>query len=193
MAALTLCALALVPARDEAAALALVAAGGGLLAGALSTTHAGPGANVAKLLFAGALGMLLARALDTPLVLLAVPIFVAGIDVASVIAGPSSVLIHQQPRIVDFVTFSLPRWGGHGAGQLGMSDLVFLAFYASAAWRHGFRRTATGVGLFLGLVATLVAGVATGEALPVLPALALGLLLPNLDRIGALLRAAEPG
>jgi hypothetical protein len=159
-----------------------------VLAGALQAAHAGPEANVAKVLFAAALGMLLARAFDTPPVVVAVPLLVAGIDIASVLAGPSSVLIHQQPRVVDFVTFSLPLWDGRGSSQLGLSDLVFLAFYASAAWRYGFRRRATAAGLVLGLVAALTAGVLTHSALPVLPALALGLLVPNLDRVGPVLR-----
>jgi len=71
--------------------------------------------------------------------------------------------------------------------------VIFLGFYASAAWRHGLRRTATAVGLVLGLIAAVVAGVLSNRALPVLPALALGLLLPNLDRLGPLLRAEDEG
>jgi hypothetical protein len=55
------------------------------------------------------------------------------------------------------------------------------------------RRAATAVGLVLGLVSAVVAGVLTDRALPVLPALALGLLLPNLDRLGPLIRAGDEG
>ncbi|MDQ6749671.1 MAG: hypothetical protein M3Z33_02770 [Actinomycetota bacterium] len=187
MAALALGVFTLVPARQETGLLVVLLAGGGLLAGALQVADAGPAAEVAKLLFAGVLGMLLARALDTPAVIIAVPLFVAGIELAGVLGAPGAPLVHRHAEMVNFVTFPLPRWGGGGASQLAMSDLVFLGFYVSAAWRYGFRRRATAVGLSIALLGTLVAGVALGQELPVLPALALGLLAPNLDRLKPLL------
>ena len=189
--ALAACALVLVGARDEPAALGLLVLGGGLVAGALTVAGVGAGANVARVLFAGALGVLLARFFDWPGFVVAIPLFVAGIDVASVAAGPSSRLIREQPPVTEFLTFPLPLWGNDGSAQLGVSDMIFLGFYAAAAWRHGFRRPATAVGLVGALVAALIAGVLTDRALPVLPALAAGLLLPNLDRIGPLLSAPE--
>ena len=101
-------------------------------------------------------------------------------------------LLHEHSPALDYLSFSVPGWGG-GGEQLGVADVIFLAFYAAAAWRHGLRRAATATGLILGLVAAVVAGVLTNRALPVLPALALGLLLPNLDRLGPLLAADEEG
>ena len=181
--ALAACVLVLLPARDEAAPLAALALGGGLLAGALTAAHAGPGANAAKVLAAAAAGLLLARILDAPAFAVAIPLFVAGIDVASVLAGPSAVLIREQPRAVDYLTFPLPVWGGHRAGQLGLSDMIFLAFFAGSAWRHGFRRRATAIALVAALVAVVAASVLADRALPVLPALALAFLGPNLDRL----------
>lgn len=191
MAALALGVLTMVPARDSLSLLALLLVGGGLLAGALQVAEAGPAANVPKLLFAAALGMLLARLLDTPPVVVAVPLFVAGIELAGALGQPGSPLVHHDGDTVNFVTFSLPQWGSRDAGQLAMSDLLFLAFYAAAAWRYGFRPRATAAGLCLALGATLVAGVALGHALPVLPGLALGLLAPNLDRIAPLVRRSD--
>jgi len=191
MAALGLGVLALVPARDETGLLILLLAGGGLVAGAMQVAHAGSGANVAKLLFVGAAGMLLARALDTPAVIVAVPVFVAGIELAGALGQAGSPLIHHQTDMVNFVTFALPRWGGGGASQLAMSDVLFLAFYISAAWRYGFRRRPTAVALYLGLFGALVAGVAFGRELPVLPGLAAAILVPNLDRIRPLLATRD--
>jgi hypothetical protein len=192
---LAACALALLPIRDLPLAMVPIAAGGGLLAAGLSidTVDFGPGANVPKVLFAASLGMLLAWWLASPTLLIAVPLFVAGIDIASVVAGPTSKLIEEQPKAVDFLTFELPLWGGGGFGQLGISDMVFLSFFAAGAWRFGLRRRATAAGLVLALLATLVAGVLLDEALPVLPALALGLLVPNLDRLGPMLAAERRG
>ena len=191
MALLALAALLLLPARDSVALQALLVAGGGLLAGALQVASGGPAANVPKLLFAAALGMLLARLLDTPPVVVAVPLFLAGVEVAGALAQPGSPLVHQDGQMVDFVTFSLPHWGTTQAGQLALSDMVFLAFYASAARRYGFRPRATPAGLGLALAATLLVGVAAGRSLPLLPGLAVGLLVPNLDRVAPLLRRGE--
>jgi hypothetical protein len=189
------CALVLLPLRDTPPAMILLAGGGGLVGAALSTdaVDLGPLANAPKVLFAAGVGLLLAWWLASPTLLVAIPLFVAGIDIASVAAGPTATLIKEQPGAVDFLTFELPLWGGGGFGQLGISDIVFLAFFAAGAWRFGLRRRATAAGLVLGLLATLVAGVLVDEALPVLPALALGLLVPNLDRLGPMLAAERHG
>jgi hypothetical protein len=192
MLALATCTFTLLPARDELPALVALAAGGLLLGGALTAAGSDAGADVAKVLFAASAGMLLASWLSLPQLVVIIPVFVAAIDVASVLTGPTSVLLREHSPALDYLSFSIPAWGG-GSEQLGVSDVIFLGFYASAAWRHGLRRAATAAGLVLGLVAAVVAGVLTDRALPVLPALALGLLLPNLDRLGPLLRAEDEG
>jgi hypothetical protein len=61
--------------------------------------------------------------------------------------------------------------------------------FAAWAWHYGFRRTATIVGLLLGLLGSLALGELLDRMIPALPLLAAGYLLPNLDRIAALLRA----
>jgi hypothetical protein len=61
------------------------------------------------------------------------------------------------------------------------------------AWRLGLRRAATAVGLVAALVGAVVAQVLADTALPVLPALALGLLVPNLDRIPSMFAGARGG
>jgi hypothetical protein len=192
MLALAACTFTLLPARDELPALVALAAGGLLLGGALTAAGSDAGADVAKVLFAASAGMLLASWLSLPQLVVIIPVFVAAIDIASVLTGPTSVLLRQHSPALDYLSFSIPAWGG-GNEQLGVADVIFLGFYAAAAWRHGLRRTATAAGLVLGLVSAVAAGVLTDRALPVLPALALGLLLPNLDRLGPLLRAGDDG
>jgi hypothetical protein len=182
------CVLTLVPARDDAFALGLLLAGAGLVAGAASVAHAIPLANLTKALFAGAGGMFLAWALADPAVLIAVPLFAAGIDAASVIGGPSELLSRGGGRVDDFLAVYLPAWGGGRAGLLGVADLIFLAFFAAGAWRFGLRRRATGAALLLALPAAVAISVATDTTIPVIPLLAAGLLLPNLDRLPALAR-----
>jgi len=178
--------LSLVPARDTTVGPVLIVLGSGLLVAALNAGDVGAVANVAEALLAGATGLLLARGLSTPLVAIAVPIFVAAVDIWSVASGPTSDLLDRPAHASDVLSFDLPAWGGAGsAGQLGLSDTVFLSIFAAWAWRYGFRRTATVAGLSLGLLASLVLGVARDRAIPALPLIAAGYLLPNLDRVVA--------
>jgi hypothetical protein len=170
--------------------------GAGLIVGALNAGGAGgvgAGANVPEAMLAAAVGLLFARWLETRVVAIAVPIIVAGIDVWSVASGPASKLLENGTDTVDPLSFDLPAWGGMGsAGHLGLSDAFFLSMFAGWAWRYGLRRGATMVGMTLGLLASLGVSVALDRAIPALPLIAAGYLLPNLDRIPALLRHEQP-
>jgi len=187
--------LALLPARATLIGPLLIALGTGLIVAALNSDGArgvGAGANVPEALLAGATGLLLARWLAGPAIAVAVPLFVAAIDVWSVAAGPSSRLLAGGTQRVDVLSFDLPAWGQAGsAGHLGLSDAVFLAMFAAWAWRDGLRRAATIAGLLLGLVGALVLSVALDRAIPALPFVAAGFLLPNADRLWALRRRRE--
>lgn len=183
--------LSLLGARDTFFGPLLIALGAGLLMGALNAAGVGAGANVAEALVASAAGLLLARALATPSVAVAVPVFVAAIDIWSVLSGPTEQLLEAEDAdAVDALSFDVPAWGDAGSvGALGVSDAVFLAMFASWAYTFGFRRVATLAGLALGLVGSLALGLALDEAVPAIPLIAAGYLLPNLDRIPALFRA----
>lgn len=187
--------LALLPAHATVIGPLLIALGSGLLVGALNadgSAGVGAGANVAEALLAGSIGLLFARWLATPVSAVAVPLFVAAIDVWSVASGPSSRLLENGADTVDPLSFDLPAWGEmDSAGHLGLSDALFLSMFAAWAWRYGLRRAATIVCLMLGLVASLVLGLLLDRAIPALPLIAAGYLLANLDRIPALLRHAE--
>ena len=186
--------LSLLPARDTVAGPLLIVVGAGLIAGTLNAAHVGAVANVPEALLAGAVGLLFAHFLRTPAIAVAVPLFVAVIDVWSVASGPTSRLLSGGTSIDDPLSFDLPAWGtGQSAGHLGVSDAVFLAMFAGWAWHFGFRRRATAAGLVLGLLASLVLGILLDRAIPALPLIAIGYLLPNLDRVGALLRRDRAG
>jgi ABC-type uncharacterized transport system permease subunit len=159
---------------------------------ALNAAGVGAAANAPEALLAGAIGLLFARWLATPVIAVAVPIFVAAIDIWSVASGPTSQMVDSGTDGTDPLTFDMPAWGHAGsAGQLGLSDALFLAMFAAWAWHYGFRRTATVVGLLLGLVGSVALGELLDRTIPALPLLAAGYLLPNLDRIQALLRHAD--
>lgn len=185
-------ALALLPAQGTLIGPLLIVLGAGLLAAALNAAGIGAPANVPESLLAGAIGLLFARWLATPVIAIAVPIFVAAIDIWSVANGPTSQLVESGIDSTDPLTLDMPAWGHAGsAGHLGLSDVLFLSMFAAWAWHYGFRRRATIIGLALGLLGSLALGELLDRTIPALPLLAAGYLLPNLDRIAALLRHAD--
>lgn len=187
MLALGACVLVTLPARDFVPGLVLTVLAAGLLGGALTVAESVALADLAKALFAAALGMMGARLLAEPVVVVAVPLFVAALDVASVAAGPASTILRGSSEVGDFLTVYLPAWGGGRGGVLGVADLVFLAFFASSAWRFGLRRRATAVAMLAAFPLALGIELVTDRVVPVIPLLAAGLLLPNLDRLRPLL------
>jgi hypothetical protein len=185
-------ALALLPAQGTLVGPLLIVLGAGLLVAALNAAGVGAAANAPEALLAGAIGLLFARWLATPVIAIAVPIFVAAIDIWSVASGPTSQMVDSGTDGTDPLTFDMPAWGhAASAGQLGLSDALFLAMFAAWAWHYEFRRTATIVGLMLGLVGSVALGELLHRTIPALPLLAAGYLLPNLDRIPALLHHAD--
>lgn len=183
--------LSLLPARETLIGPLLITLGTGLLVAALNIDGeggVGAGANVVEALLAAALGLLFARWLATPLIAVAVALFVAGIDVLSVWNGPSAQMFDDGTDRVDPLSFDFPAWGGGAsAGHLGLSDALFVSMFAAWALRYGFRRGLTLAGMVLGLLASVALSVAFDQAIPALPLIAAGYLLPNLDRIGRLL------
>ncbi len=188
--------LALLPARDALIGPLLIVLGSGLLVAALNSDGAegvGAGANVFEALLASSAGLILARMFAAPMSAVAVPLFAAAVDIASLVNGPTSKLLEGGTDRVDALSFDFPAWGDRGsAGHLGLSDALFLSMFAAWAARYGFRRSLTLLGMVLGLLASLVLSVTLEQAIPALPLLAAGYLLPNLDRIGRLLGHQQP-
>jgi len=177
----------------ELLALVLLFGGTALLVAGMDAAGAKASVSTFEALAAASLGTLLGGALAAPSVALAIPVFVALVDAWSVASGPSSRLLHGDPRGAAELTFDLPAWGGApGAGsRLGLTDAIFLAMFAVWAKRFGLRRRATAVGMVGGLLLTVVLSVTTDRALPALPLMAVGYWLPNLDRLTALFRHGD--
>lgn len=184
-----LCVVATVPLRDHwellIGTLALGAAGGL----ALSAADSLDAATSFKLLFGASAGFLLARALWAPALAYAVAALVFVVDIASVAAGPTKYLIQSQPRAVDFLTLSIPAWGGSGGGQLGVSDIIFLAVFLYVTWRFGLRRRATAAALVGSFLGSLLLAYWLDRAVPALPLMAIALVAPNPDIVVRQLRA----
>jgi hypothetical protein len=183
--------VSLVPAWRARRVQLVAIAAGAVATAVLNLAGVGALANVPEAILGAGIGLLLAATLATPAVALAVPLFVAAIDIWSVASGPTSRLVQSGRDPVDALSFDMPAWGGGTAGGLGLSDAVFIAMFAGWAWRFGMRRRATIAGMTAGLLAALVLSLATHDAIPALPLIAAGYLLPNLDRLVRRLRPAR--
>jgi hypothetical protein len=128
-----------------------------------------------------AAGVAFAVVLDAPPLVVALPLFVAAVDLVQswgAAAGPPA----GAPG--DALVLTLPD----GSGRLTAPEAVFLGAFAAYARRFGLRERLT----LAAMAAALV--VAVGWApLPALALLSAGALLPNVDRAPALLRGEAAG
>jgi hypothetical protein len=194
LAAIVICAAAVVPLSDVPPLLLLVAIGALLLAAGLNVADAGAAATPIEAIAYGAVGGLFAVGLLAPSLAIALPLFVAGIDVISTLAGGLSEVLANagQTQPGDPLSLEMPDWGtGLPAGRLGISDAVFAGVFLVYARRFGLRPVATAVALWVAMVGALALKVWLDRAIPVLPVMAAAYFLVNADRLPALIRAAQ--
>lgn len=187
-----LAALAPLGGRDDPLGLVVFGLGAALLAAALAASDVGAAANPVEALLGAAAGLLFAWAFALPGAVVALPLLVAGIDVASLLTGPADGVAPASR--VDVLTFDLPAWGGGASvARLGLLDATFLALFAAWSLRFALRPWIAIPLMVAGLVGAVVLGVALDRAIPALPFLAAALLAPAPDRIAALLRRPASG
>ncbi len=156
------------------AAALLAAAGGGLLTAILNIAGLRVGATPGELVLWGAVGVLFARIFRIGGLVIALPLVLAGIELAAGgggVTGPAGA--------GDPLTLAFP--GDH---RLALDELVFATAYATWAWTFGLRWRVTCSLLAVVLLASLL----RDSALPALTLLAAALLVPNVDRLGGVLR-----
>lgn len=107
---------------------------------------------------------------------------IPGVDIWSVLSGPTRHVIEDRPGIIERVAVGFPFPGGDSIVYLGPPDVVFFALFLGMAARFGLRVPATWIAM-TGLLGITLAAVVLGtvRGLPALPAVCLGFLLPNLD------------
>ena len=172
--------------------LLVVAAGGVALAALFIALGWIPGSNIAKALAAAGVGFWLASQVEELWWYIPVAVLSAGVDLISVFAGPTKVLLAQGPKVVGYFTVAMPWWGvtwHRGSTALGVSDLIFFAFYYAAAERFGLRRVLTVVCMVASFIVTVIVSFQF-SALPALPLLAVGFVAPNADLLWRALRQA---
>lgn len=152
----------------------LAVLGAGLLTAILNLAGLRVGATPAELVLWSGVGVLFARVFRIGGLVLAVPLLLAGIELAAGTAGGLGSAGAGDP-----LTLAFP-----GEHRLALDEPVFAAAYAAWAWEFGLRPRLT-CGL---LVLVLVASLLRDSALPALTLLAIALLLPNVDRLAGVLR-----
>jgi hypothetical protein len=179
---------------EAAIVVPLVLLGSALVAGALDAAGVGVAATVPETVAYTCIGMLFGVVLDAPALVLAIPVFVAGIDAISLLGGSPYTLSSGAIQSGDPLSLDLPEWHtGLAAARFGLADVVFCGIYATWARRLGLRYVAGAIGMGVGLVLAVVVQVTTGTATPALAFLGAGFLAPNIDRAIALFRASLEG
>jgi hypothetical protein len=185
----------LVAIADAPLALAPALVGAGLLVAALDVNDAGAAATPFEAVLFGCAGIAFAVVFDTPALAIALPLFVAVIDVAQAASGGSAgVFTLSTSHPGDVLTLELPDWGtGLAAARLSVPDVLFLAAFAAYARRLRMRERAAEVGMLVALLVAVAAEVLFDSELPTVALLAAGYLLPNVDRVGSLFARARDG
>ena len=106
------------------------------------------------------------------------------IDAWSVATGPTKYVTHQQPGFFEHVSVAFPVTGEQASINVGPPDVIFFALFLAAAARFRLRAGWTWLTMtsFLSLTIVLVWWL-VHSGLPALPAVAIGFLVPNVDRI----------
>jgi hypothetical protein len=190
-------ALAAAPAPAVHAPLTLAPAvlGAVLLVAALNATRAGAAASPFEALLLGCVGVTFAALLDAPSLALALPLFVAAIDLSGVVgSGAGTLLASDAARPGDPLTVELPGWGGGlPAARVTAAEVVFLAAYAGYAHLFGLRPRASVLAMYAALVAAVVLGLALDRRVPALALMGGAYLAVNADRLRGLLATPREG
>lgn len=141
----------------------------------------GTPATVAKLFASACLGLALASLLVRPLEVVMIALVIAAVDIYSVVAGPTHVIVEHHQAVLDAFTLAFHPPGSYGAAQIGASDFVFFAVFTGAAIRLHLRRRLSWLAMTVSFGLTLALSVGFDTALPALPLLSLSFLLANAD------------
>jgi hypothetical protein len=185
----------LVAVADTPLALVPALLGAALLVAPLDAVGAAAAATPFEALLFGCAGVAFAVVLDTPWLVVALPLFAGVVDVAQALAGgPSGVVALSLPRPGDALALDLPDWGtGLAAARLSVPDVVLVAAFAAYARRFGLRERAAELGMLAGLLVAAGAEIVLHVALPPIALVAVGCLAPNADRMRHLVAAVRDG
>ncbi len=140
-------------------------------------------ANVLRLLAAVAVGLALARNVNSVGAALLIAVVATGADLFSVFAGPTRALLEGDAPVVDLLLLVFPVFGESFGFALGLSDFIFLALFAGMSRLLGLRYALTLVCVCAGAFLAIVVGLLLDMPLPALPFISLAFLIANADLI----------
>jgi hypothetical protein len=153
------------------------------LAFALGAAHFDIASNFAKFAALTLAGWLFLRAFDGLYLAVAVALVIPFVDAYSVWHGPTKTITNHHPAVFTklSVAFVVPQ---SVPARIGLPDVLFFAVFLAASARFGLRPFWTWLAMCAGLALTIAATTYWSDGgLPALPAISVGFLLPNLDRI----------
>jgi hypothetical protein len=179
------------PFRDSRG-LPLVAAALAVLAIALSLAGLDSAADFAKLFAVTFLAWWFLTVFEEVSWVVIVACVIPWVDAYSVWRGPTRDIVEHRPGLFDHLSVAFPTMGQSSASHLGLPDVLFFALFLAAAVRFGLRVGWTWVAMTLSFGVTVACAVWWNlDGLPALPALSLGFLVPNADRLWRALRSGS--
>ena len=140
--------------------------------------------NVSKLLALTAIGFWFMTVFEALSWVVLISLIIPWVDVYSVWRGPTEYIVSEQPSLFDRVSVAFRLPGEEGSANIGPPDILFFALFLAAAERFALRVRWTWFSMVGLLSLTLIATDALDlTGLPALPAICVGFLLPNADRL----------
>ena len=150
--------------------------------------YPGTPATLTKLCAASLLGLALGSLLQSAAEVVAIALLIAAVDIYSVAAGPTRVIVEHHVEVLNDFTLAFHPIGSNGVAQIGSSDFLFFAVFVAAARRLGLRGDLSWLAMTGSFGATLLLAFVFDRALPALPLLSLSFLLANVDLLQARMR-----
>jgi hypothetical protein len=146
-------------------------------------------ANFAKLAAVTFFAFWFLRFFEELALIVIVALIIPWVDAYSVWRGPTGQIVEHHSQVFTYFSFEFSLPNERDDPRLGLPDLLFFALFLAAATRFRLRPLWTWLGMIAALAGTIAIDVWTNVGgLPALPALSLGLLVPNGDLIWARLR-----
>ena len=140
--------------------------------------------NVSKLLALTVIGFWFMTVFEALSWVVLISLIIPWVDVYSVWRGPTEYIVSEQPSLFDRVSIAFRLPGEEGSANIGPPDILFFALFLAAAERFALRVRWTWFSMVGLLSLTLIATDALDlTGLPALPAICVGFLLPNADRL----------
>jgi hypothetical protein len=130
---------------------------------------------------ASLIGLGLGSLLQTPVEIVGIAVLIAAVDIYSVAAGPTKVIVEHHAQVLNAFTLAFHPLGSSGVAQIGASDFVFFSVFLAAAARCDQRPTLTWAAMTASFGLTLLLSYQFDRALPALPLLSLAFLTANAD------------